>query len=169
MTKVHNFTNVTNDSNRLNIIELFQCVGNAKIVQLKIFNMNDRSLWNAKMPMECMKEFKYNELGDPPTPLMFALSHYVCGIGRDDLIEVIEYIINYANFDVNTTNIFGETVLTQIVQYIDLVEKHTKQFSVISLPNDPIESDRRVKIVKRGYNKMATLFYLQQLINQKYL
>ena len=88
---------------------------------------------------------------------------------NDDLIEVIEYIINYANFDVNTTNIFGETVLTQIVQYIDLVEKHTKQFSVISLPNDPIESDRRVKIVKCGYNKMATLFYLQQLINQKYL
>ena len=131
--------------------------------------MTDRSLWNAKMPTACMKEFKYVELGDPPTPLMFALSHYVCGIGRDDLIEVIEYIINYTSFDVHTTNIFSDTVLTQIVQYIDLVEKHTKQFTVISLPNDPIESDHRAKIVKRGYNKMATLFYLQQLINQKYL
>jgi hypothetical protein len=156
-------------SNVKNIGELFQSIGLADLVKLKTFSMTDMSLWEAKMPMACMKEFKYKELGDPPTPLMFALSHYVFEIGRDDLIGIIEYIINYTAFDVHTTNIFGDTVLTQIDQYIDSVEKHTNQYVAMSFPKDPISPETRTKIIKRGNNKMATLCHLKQLIVQKYL
>jgi hypothetical protein len=156
-------------SNVININELFQCIGKADLVQLKTFSMTDRSLWDAKMSMECMKEFKYKELGDPPTPLMFALSHYVFEIGRDDLIGIIEHLVNYTAFDVNIKNVFGDTVLTQIDQYIDSVEKHTNQYVAMSFPKDPISPETRTKIIKRGNNKMATLCHLKQLIVQKYL